>query len=953
VSRQFLNGLQVAGSAALANGATFGSQVAASVTDLSKHLALYGTSYGLSITGGRLNLVAPGVSAIVANVNGADVVTVIPTGAGVTGTLGVSGLATLAAGLTVSSGTTSLGYTALSSGLLMSAANANIEIGAVASANTPFIDFHSSGNSTDYDGRIICSGGTTTGTGTLSFNCATGAFTGAMSCSGAMTIGGLATFSNGFAFAYNSSAIPPALDGGRIGWNYTSGSAEVDFWNTYSTSLPGYSFAWWQRTNAGGAVRLLDLGSGGALRAYGGIVNTPIGATTPNTGAFTTLSTSSTTTLGGPATITSGGLYITGASTGFEIGAPGVLNYPYIDFHSSAVANDSDARIAASGGGTGFATGVLTLTAATVALQGAVTTSSTVTAGDTVVIGSNTANFGTHLAMNGAAATQRSLRIQTAGVNRWSLFADSGAEGGGNTGSDLWLRCYDNAGGAIATPLSVTRATGLITLSNSLTVVGATSLNGTLSATGTASLGNGSANYLTVAGAASTYNVQMSAAGSDANVGMQFNPKGTGGFVVNGTSFHTGPVWCGTGSANYWIASGAAAAASPVLSVSGSDTNIDLTLTPKGAGIVRANGQLNVQGALYANTLSTNYVGLWGGATGSPAIITAAGGDTNIDIRLTPKGAGLARVAAAPAAADASTAVPSTAWVAGSGALRNLGRNRLHNGSMAVFQRGSGPFASGAFTADRWQWITNGSSPNTSVQEPGGTWTSKYILQITATLAAAQYAQVWQRLESLDCYDLVGQTLTLQLDTNYSTSAGTTTFALLLMYPNSADNYSATTSIGTYAIPVSTSRGIVTVTTGAMPAGVANGLQIVLIATQGAGTGNLIWNLTSIQLEAGNYATPYERRPIAYEQVLCGRYLQVGSFGISGYGAAGVGESSVITLSPRMRAGPTITTSGVSVINAGSQQVTALGGWALQVYAVVTGLGGYIYNGSYTASAEL
>lgn len=56
-------------------------------------------------------------------------------------------------------------------GITASAANANIELGAKASANTPFLDFNSSGNSNDYDVRVIASGGSASaGQGTLSVN---------------------------------------------------------------------------------------------------------------------------------------------------------------------------------------------------------------------------------------------------------------------------------------------------------------------------------------------------------------------------------------------------------------------------------------------------------------------------------------------------------------------------------------------------------------------------------------------------------------------------------------------------------------------------------------------------------------------------------------------------------------------------------------------------------------
>lgn len=53
-------------------------------------------------------------------------------------------------------------------------ANANFELGAKASANTPFIDFNSSGNSNDFDARMVASGGAVgSGQGTITFALAT------------------------------------------------------------------------------------------------------------------------------------------------------------------------------------------------------------------------------------------------------------------------------------------------------------------------------------------------------------------------------------------------------------------------------------------------------------------------------------------------------------------------------------------------------------------------------------------------------------------------------------------------------------------------------------------------------------------------------------------------------------------------------------------------------------
>ena len=45
--------------------------------------------------------------------------------------------------------------------LTLSGLNQGMELGNTSSANTPYVDFHSSGNPTDYDARIIVSGGTT------------------------------------------------------------------------------------------------------------------------------------------------------------------------------------------------------------------------------------------------------------------------------------------------------------------------------------------------------------------------------------------------------------------------------------------------------------------------------------------------------------------------------------------------------------------------------------------------------------------------------------------------------------------------------------------------------------------------------------------------------------------------------------------------------------------------
>jgi len=72
-------------------GIAFGSQAAASATTLSKHIALFASTYGFSVTGGRLNYVVPSAATHVFVVNGVDIASVSSTGFSVTGDLVATG----------------------------------------------------------------------------------------------------------------------------------------------------------------------------------------------------------------------------------------------------------------------------------------------------------------------------------------------------------------------------------------------------------------------------------------------------------------------------------------------------------------------------------------------------------------------------------------------------------------------------------------------------------------------------------------------------------------------------------------------------------------------------------------------------------------------------------------------------------------------------------------------
>lgn len=72
--------------------------------------------------------------------------------------------------------------------------------------------------------------------------------------------------------------------------------------------------------------------------------------------------------------------------------------------------------------------------------------------------------------INGPAGTNRQLFYQTAGLDRWSVYAGPIAESGANAGSNFYIARYDDTGTIIDSPLMITRSTGLMTLIDGLSV---------------------------------------------------------------------------------------------------------------------------------------------------------------------------------------------------------------------------------------------------------------------------------------------------------------------------------------------------------------------------------------------------------------------------------------------------------------------------------------------------
>jgi hypothetical protein len=154
------------------------------------------------------------------------------------------------------------------------------------------------------------------------------------------------------------------------------------------------------------------------------------------------------------------------------------------------------------------------------------------------------------------------------GTNYWSA-------GSGYTSPYLWARGSTNTNGFFTS-----NGTGFLSLQTN------GGSNEQLRVAHTAS----AVNYVQVTGAATTASPSISVQGSDTNLNLNLQVKGTGAVSL------------AQNRTNYISAFGAGTGASPSFLSQGGDTNIDLTLTPKGTG--------NVRFGTYTGTISaiTGYI---------------------------------------------------------------------------------------------------------------------------------------------------------------------------------------------------------------------------------------------------------------------------------------------------------------------------------------------------------
>jgi len=191
-------------------------------------------------------------------------------------------------------------------------------------------------------------------------------------------------------------------------------------------------------------------------------------------------------------------------------------------------------------------------------------------------------------------------------------------------------------------------------------------------------------------------------------------------------------------------------------------------------------------------------------------------------------------------------------------------KNRIINGAMGIWQRGTTSTSIGYQTADRWSFYADSSrTVAQSSDVPSG-----FIY--SASLSGTGSTGFTQKIESVNTNGLVGNNITISFYLKQTTGAGANAIALNLYHPTAVDNYSATTQIGsTQNFTTTTGWAQYSATFSSLPSGAANGLQVTIVTNSGSA---VVFLLTGCQLEEGSTATSFDYRPYGTELALCQRY---------------------------------------------------------------------------------
>jgi hypothetical protein len=271
------------------------------------------------------------------------------------------------------------------------------------------------------------------------------------------------------------------------------------------------------------------------------------------------------------------------------------------------------------------------------------------------------------------------------------------------------------------------------------------------------------------------------------------------------------------------------------------------------------------------------------------------------------------------------------------GAGMGMFRNRIINGDMRVFQRGTTFSLSGTsatYTLDRWlQYTASGTTRTVSnvldVPLRSGFISSANVVATAATTTTEFWLK--QLIEMYNVVDLIGNPVTLSFwyKSNRVGNHGVRFGLQNLPGANPTDTYQTFTvnNANTWEYKVLTFTGLVqatapTSTTAWNDWGISLNIGPVVYNMGSTSIANGdYFTLTGVQLEKGTVATPFEQRPYGVELQLCQRYY-VRFTGDGSYKPIGVATAISTTAATGIIVAPTSMRTQVQTIDISSSSNT-------------------------------
>ena len=345
-------------------------------------------------------------------------------------------------------------------------------------------------------------------------------------------------------------------------------------------------------------------------------------------------------------------------------------------------------------------------------------------------------------------------------------------------------------------------------------------------------------------------------------------------------------------------------------------------------------------------------------------------------VKVAATGATAAQVSFAP-----STAAPYTnvqAAIDDLATVRSGGdADRIINGDMNIWQRGTSGTANGYTAADRWANSLSGGTVTQSRQAftlggaLGSTQPTYFLRQtVSGQTLASQYAITAQNIEGVRSY--AGQTITVLGWAKLATGAGNVAIEAVQNFGTDGSPSASVTGINPSSISLSASwtpfaavLNIPSITGKTLGSNGNDYLQVNFWTSAGSdynartnslGLQTIGVDLWGIHIRAGTWtaadAALYRPRDPGTELALCQRYFQTVFGRMAGFAAAGVGNSYSAPLIVQMRATPTVTTSVVENVNVTGAVNVAYGAGQFTHGSTGVASGGFISSATSTFDAE-